>query len=307
MVLIMGLISNGLLKPLAVVKETTERVGRGNFSTIFYGGVQLDEISGLIEAFNSMAQELEDNQEDLIQARKIAAIGTFTAGIAHELNNPINNIVLTAESMKEEYGEVMDEDSTEMLQDILSQAERAADIVKNLLDFSRTEKPTFTRITPAHILTSSLKLVKNQLRMAGIQLETHVTPDLPFIRGNKRNLQQVFTNLLFNAIQATPSGGTIAIAVDRAEEPGFVRFAIEDTGPGIPDEIQHKIFEPFFSTKEVGKGTGLGLAVTYSIVQHHGGKIEVLSETGHGARFTVLLPIIAPESENADFIGWTAS
>ena len=143
MVLIFWIISHGLLKPLDLVMETTRLVGRGDFSPIHYDGIRLEEISGLIEAFNRMAQELETNQEDLIQARKIAAIGTFTAGIAHELNNPINNIVLTAESFCEVYGERMDANCSEMLQDILSQAERAADIVKNVLDFSRTENPVF--------------------------------------------------------------------------------------------------------------------------------------------------------------------
>ncbi|MDP3480396.1 MAG: HAMP domain-containing sensor histidine kinase [Desulfoprunum sp.] len=306
MALVLWLISQGLLKPLDVVMETTRLVGRGDFRPINYDGVRLEEISGLIEAFNRMAEELETNQEDLIQARKIAAIGTFTAGIAHELNNPINNIALTAESFKEEYGQRMDGSCTEMIDDILSQAERAADIVKNLLDFSRTENPVLTKIAPEQILTSTIALVKNQFKMVGLHLETSVSRSLPLIRGNMGNLQQVFTNLLLNAIQATPQGGRIGMHVARAQIPGYISFTIEDTGPGIPEEIQHKIFEPFFSTKEVGKGTGLGLAVSYAIIKRHGGRIEVFSETGQGARFTVLLPHV-PEEKNRDFIGWTAS
>ena len=306
MALVFRIISNGLLKPLDVVMETTRLVGRGDFRPIHYEGVRLEEISGLIEAFNHMAQELETNQEDLVQARKIAALGTFTAGIAHELNNPINNIALTAESLKEELSEKMDADCTEMLGDILSQAERAADIVKNLLDFSRTENPAYNNLAPAQILTSTVGLVKNQFKIVGLRLETSVARDLPLIRGNLGNLQQVFTNLLLNAIQATPQGGKIGMHVDRAATPGFISFTVEDSGPGIPPEIQHKIFEPFFSTKEVGKGTGLGLAVSYSIVKRHGGRIEVFSEAGKGARFTVLLPHV-PEVIANDFIGWTAS
>jgi len=307
MVLVMSLIFHGLLKPLNVVLETTRSVARGDFSPISYKGGQLTEIAGLIDAFNRMAHELETNHEDLIQARKIAAIGTFTAGIAHELNNPINNIVLTAESFAEEYGENMTESCLEMLRDILNQAERAADIVKNLLDFSRTETPAFTSIAPAQIMNSSLNLVKNQFRVAGIQLTTSIDKDLPLIRGNFSNLQQVFTNLLLNAIQATPPKGTVRVLVDLANTiHGYVRFVIEDTGQGIPPEIQHNIFEPFFSTKEVGKGTGLGLAVTYSIIKRHEGRIEVTSEPGRGARFTVLLPCVA-QNQNTDFLGWTAS
>jgi two-component system, NtrC family, sensor kinase len=306
MALVLWIISHGLLKPLDVVMETTRLVGRGDFRPIHYDGVRLEEISGLIEAFNRMAQELEANQEDLVQARKIAAIGTFTAGIAHELNNPINNIALTAESLKEEYAHQMDADSMEMLGDILNQAERAADIVKNLLDFSRTENPVYSKLAPAQVLASTIGLVKNQFRMVGLHLETSVARDLPLIQGNLGNLQQVFTNLLLNAIQATPQGGRIGMHVDRATTPGFISFTVEDTGPGIPQEIQHKIFEPFFSTKEVGKGTGLGLAVSYAIVKRHRGRIEVFSEVGRGARFTVLLPHV-PESNTGDFIGWTAS
>ena len=305
--LVLWLISQGLLKPLDVVMETTRLVGRGDFRPICYDGVRLEEISGLIEAFNRMAQELETNQEDLIQARKIAAIGTFTAGIAHELNNPINNIALTAESFREEYGADMDDNSMEMLSDILSQAERAAEIVKNLLDFSRTENPVFNMISPEQILTSTVALVKNQFKMVDINFETSVSRDLPLIRGNLGNLQQVFTNLLLNAIQATPQGGRIGMHVARAMIPGHLSFIVEDTGPGIPPEFQHKVFEPFFSTKEVGKGTGLGLAVCYSIVKRHGGKIEIFSDPARGgARFTVLLPHV-PETIIGDFIGWTGS
>ncbi len=300
MVLVYRLISNGLLKPLDVVMETTQSVGRGDFSPIHYDGMRLQEITGLIEAFNRMALELETNQEDLIQTRKIAAIGTFTAGIAHELNNPINNIALTAEGLSEEYGEDIDENCSEMLRDILSQAERAADIVKNLLDFSRTETPTFSELSPATVLMSTANLIKNQFKIVGLGLETTIADNLPEIRGNLRNLQQVFTNLLLNAIQASPSGGKVAMRVGPADNPGFIKFAIEDSGPGIPKEIQDKIFEPFFSTKEVGKGTGLGLAVSFAIVKRHGGRIEVFSEPGQGTTINVLLPEVVKEFE-----GWS--
>ncbi len=306
MALVLWIISHALLKPLDVVMETTRLVGRGDFSPIHYDGVRLEEISGLIEAFNRMAHELEVNQENLIQARKIAAIGTFTAGIAHELNNPINNIALTADCLREGYADEMDEDCTEMINDILSQAERAADIVKNLLDFSRTENPVFSALAPAQILTSTIGLIKNQFKMVGLHLETSVARDLPILQGNLGNLQQVFTNLLLNAIQATPQGGRIGMHVGRAATPGFLSFTVEDNGPGIPQEIQHKIFEPFFTTKEVGKGTGLGLAVCYAIIKRHGGRIELFSEAGRGTRFTVLLPHVS-ESNGKDFMGWTAS
>ena len=142
--------------------------------------------------------------------------------------------------------------------------------------------------------------------MVGLRLETLVGRDLPAVRGNLGNLQQVFTNLLQNAIQATPQGGRIGMYVVRSQVPGYISFSVEDTGAGIPADIQHKIFEPFFSTKEVGKGTGLGLSVSYSIIKRHGGRIEVVSEVGSGSKFTVLLPHV-PETPASDFIGWTGS
>lgn len=299
MLLVVLLISQGLLKPLNVIVATTRSVGRGDFSPIHYQGVPLEEISGLITAFNQMARELEIHQEDLIQARKIAAIGTFTAGIAHELNNPINNIALTAESLQEDLPEDTDPNNMEMLGDILSQAERAADIVKNLLDFSRTERPDFSPLAPSQILASSMNLVKNQFKIEGLHFETSVDPGLPSINGNLGNLQQVFTNLITNAIQASPPGSTIRMRVARDEKPGFICFCVQDSGKGIPKDIQHKIFEPFFTTKAVGKGTGLGLAVCFSIIKRHGGKIEVESEEGQGATFRVILPEIPKKTAAA--------
>jgi signal transduction histidine kinase len=291
MLLLIKLISSGLLRPLDVIRDMTGVVARGDFKPILYDGVRLEEVTGLIEAFNRMARELEANQEDLLQARKIAAIGTFTAGIAHELNNPINNIALTAESFGEEYGDRIDEDGKEMLRDILSQSERAADIVKNLLDFSRTESPTFECLQPARILLSTISLIKNQVHVAGLHLDLDTDEDLPCVRGNLRNLQQVFTNLLLNAIQATPAGGHILVSAGLDDDGRRVCMSVRDSGPGVPPAIRQQIFEPFFSTKEVGKGTGLGLAVSYSIVKRHGGRIEVRGEEGQGAEFVVCLPV----------------
>lgn len=289
MLLIIKLISLGLLKPLGVVQSTIQRVGRGDYSPIPYEGLHTDEISGLIGAFNRMAQELEANQEDLLQARKMAALGTFTAGIAHELNNPINNISLTAETFVEGYSESMDEDAREMMFDMLAQAERAGDIVRNLLDFSRTERPAISSLNAAEVVQSTANLIRNQIMVSGIKLELEVPPDLPGVNGNLRNLQQVFMNLLLNAIHATPAGGTISIT-GRDESPDSVRIDVRDTGVGIAQDVLEHIFEPFFTTKEVGRGTGLGLAVTYSLVKRHGGRIEVKSELGRGSVFSIHLP-----------------
>jgi two-component system, NtrC family, sensor kinase len=298
--LVIKLVSQGLLRPLKVLQATTRRVAKGDYAPTVYEGFHTDEMSGLIEAFNHMARELEANQEHLLQARKIAALGTFTAGIAHELNNPINNIQLTAETFFEEYMDRMDADARELIRDILMQAERAGDIVRNLLDFSRTERQTFSSLHPMDVVRSTVALVKNQIMLAGIKLVLDVPEGPPLVHGSLRKLQQVFMNLLLNAIQAMPNGGIITIAVEPAETGDFMRFDVQDTGVGIDALALQHIFEPFFTTKSVGRGTGLGLAASYSIVKRHGGRIEVRSEAGKGSVFSVYLPVARDgEAENA--------
>lgn len=296
--LVIKLISLALLRPLKVLQTTIQDVARGDYSPTSYEGVHTDEIHGLIGAFNRMARELEANQEHLLQARKIAALGTFTAGIAHELNNPLNNISLTAETYLEEYADRMDPEARELIDDILAQSERACDIVKNLLDFSRTERPAFSNIEAGEIVRSTIALVKNQIAIAGTRLDVKIADDLPPVSGDIRSLQQVFMNLVLNAVQAMPDGGALKIIVTR-EEPDFIRFDVRDSGMGIkPETIQH-IFEPFFTTKGVGHGTGLGLAVSYSIVKRHGGRIEVKSEPNRGTDFSVFLPASGGENQSA--------
>jgi signal transduction histidine kinase len=289
MMVIIKLISFGLLRPLSVLQSTIQRVARGDYSPIPYEGLRTEEISGLIGAVNRMARELEANQEDLLQARKIAALGTFTAGIAHELNNPINNISLTAETLLEEYPGCFGAEGRDMIIEILSQADRAGDIVKNLLDFSRTERPAFSALSVQEMIQSTVSLIKNQVMLAGIRLNLEIPRELPRIRGNLRNLQQVFMNLLLNSIQAMSGEGEITIR-GMETPPDFIRIDVLDTGKGIDPETVQQIFEPFFTTKEVGRGTGLGLAVVYSIINRHGGRIEVRSELGKGSAFSVFLP-----------------
>jgi signal transduction histidine kinase len=297
MLLVMKLVSLGLLRPLKLLQSTIQGVAGGNYSPASYEGPQTDEIHGLIGAFDRMARDLEANQEHLLQARKMGAIGTFTAGVAHEINNPLNNISLTAETYLEEYGDTMGPDAKELIDDILIQSSRACEIVKNLLDFSRVEHPVRTKLDASEIIRSTAALARNQIKLSGINLDMDIPDALPSVYGSLRSLQQVFMNLLLNAIQAMPDGGSITISA-APDPPDFVRFEVRDTGVGMkPEDIEH-IFEPFFTTKSVGQGTGLGLAVTYSIVKRHGGRIEVKSEIGRGTVFTIFLPVVEAESED---------
>ncbi|GAB6125805.1 sensor histidine kinase [Humidesulfovibrio idahonensis] len=302
MAILIKVIANSLLKPLGMIGQITARVAKGDFSPVDSGGHHhIEEVAGLLDALNRMALELTANQENLLQARKIAALGTLTAGIAHEINNPINNIMISAESLLETHGEAMDDDGREVVTDILSQAERAGEIVRNLLDFSRTEKAGFSALAPDVVVQSTLALLKNQLLVSGLGMRVEVPHDLELISGTLRHLQQVFLNLLQNAIAATPPGGTIEVTGQDAGE--FVRLTVRDTGSGIDKETLPHIFEPFYTTKEVGKGTGLGLAVTYSIIKRHSGRIEVESEPGKGTAFHVFLPKAPAGPEALEEIG----
>lgn len=287
MAFLIKVIASSLLRPLATIGQITARVAKGDFSPVD-GGHHIEEVAGLLDALNRMAMELTTNQEDLLQARKIAALGTLTAGIAHEINNPINNIMLSAESLLETHAEALGEDGREVAGDILAQAERAGEIVRNLLDFSRTDRASFSPLAPEVVVKSTLALLRNQIMISGLAMNIDVPGSLPKVAGNLRHLQQVFLNLLQNAVHATPQGGSIDISGKDASD--FVCFIVRDTGQGIDAENLPHIFEPFYTTKEVGQGTGLGLAVTYSIVKRHGGRIEVESEPGQGTAFYVYLP-----------------
>ncbi len=291
LLLVVGhLVSRNILRPLALIQHTTEEVAQGNFKPIPFSAGSKDEVAALVEAFNRMAQEIETRQEELVQSRKIAAIGTFTSGIAHELNNPINNIRLTAETLLADLQDLNRGEISELGLDVLSQADRASDIVKNLLDFSRQDRPQSSALSIREVLDSTYKLVKNQIMVDGITLDSQVPADLSPIKGSLRNLQQVFLNLLLNAVQAMPRGGAIQVFAE--EEPqGFIRVDVSDTGAGIRQEDLEHIFDPFYTTKEVGQGTGLGLSVTYGLVKKHGGYIEVKSQAGQGTTFSVFLPV----------------
>jgi len=288
MAFLIQFITRSLLRPLSMIGKLTARVATGDFSPVDVREHHIEEVASLLDALNRMALELTANQENLLQARKIAAIGTLTAGIAHEINNPLNNIVLSADTLLETHAELLDAEGRETLDDILTQAERARDIVRDLLDFSRSEKATFSPLSPDVIVKSSLALLKNQIMLAGLSLHLDIAPNLSQVDGNLRRMQQVFLNLLQNSIHATPIGGSIEISVSDAG--AFIRFTVRDSGKGIDQEQISHIFEPFFTTKKVGKGTGLGLAVTYSIVKRHNGRIEVESTPGVGTAFHIFLP-----------------
>jgi C4-dicarboxylate-specific signal transduction histidine kinase len=242
-------------------------------------------------------QELRDKQEQLVQAGKLATLGELTTGVAHELNNPLNNIGLYV-------GNVIDrirlgEDNTEPLvgdlEKAMEQVRKATEIISHLRTFGRAARVSIELVDVDDVIERSLLLVHEQLRLRGIEVELELCPDELLVLANPIQLEQVFINLLTNARDALADSKrkTIRIASNREEE--RIGIAFSDTGPGIPRELQQRIFDPFFTTKEVGTGTGLGLSITYSILKEYGGDISVASRPGEGATFVIELPFADEE------------
>jgi two-component system NtrC family sensor kinase len=282
-------VNRGILKPLSMIEEATEKVAKESFTPIIYDKEKRDEITRLIASFNKMVEELGSRQEQLVQSRKLASIGTFTSGIAHELNNPLNNISITAETLMLNYHDMPEKEMDEMIGDILSQADRASQVVKNLLEFSRTERPYLIDLNIMEVIERTVKLIGNQLIVSHIRLEKDIAADLPSIQGRRQDLQQAFVNILLNAIHAMPGGGVIKIRAGRGPK-GYIKIDLSDTGTGIKPEALEHIFDPFYTTKESGQGTGLGLSLVYNIIRTHGGYIEVKSELNKGTTFSIYLP-----------------
>jgi PAS domain S-box-containing protein len=227
-------------------------------------------------------------EEQLQQREKLSSIGLLAAGVAHEVNTPLTGVSSYTQMLLGMLNE--NDPKRALLQKVRTQAERASDIVNNLLNFSRTgSAEQFAGVNVARVLDDTLQLLEPQLRRSQIEILKSYDSDAPEIYGNAGKLQQVFTNLLLNARDAIPDGGKIRVATTTADD-GSLVAEISDTGIGIAPENVAKIYDPFYTTKGVGQGTGLGLAVTYGIVQEHTGRISVESTPGHGTTFRITFP-----------------
>ena len=227
-------------------------------------------------------------EEQLQQREKLSSIGLLAAGVAHEVNTPLTGVSSYTQMLLGMLNET--DPKHALLQKVRTQAERATNIVNNLLNFSRTGSATeFGEIDVARVLDDTLQLLEPQLRRSQIEIVRRYDDDAPEAYGNAGKLQQVFTNLILNARDAIPDGGRIIVATGTAED-GSLIAEISDTGIGIAPENVAKIYDPFYTTKGVGQGTGLGLAVSYGIIQEHAGRISVESEPGHGTTFRITLP-----------------
>jgi two-component system NtrC family sensor kinase len=284
-------IGEKVIRPLARITRESEAVAQGMFQRITPYGDSKNEIHHLVSTINRMMGELEKRQEQLIQSRKIASIGTLTAGIAHEINNPVNNISLILESLVEDGDDMDDDERRRLYQEAVDQADRTSEIVKNLLEFSRASHPRVEDVDLAEVVEKTGRLLRNEMELRRIRLTKEVKSGLPHVRMDKGGLRQVLLNLFMNAIQAMESGGELKVRVGPADTPGEIRIDVIDNGPGIPPESMDQIFDPFFSTKKEGIGTGLGLSVSYNIIKKNGGRMEVESQPGQGAHFSIFLPL----------------
>ena len=239
-------------------------------------------------------EELRRTQAQLVRSARMAAVGELAAGVAHELNNPLTPVLGLAEFvLKKDY---LDDAARRDLSIIVAEARRAREIVLNLLDFARKTEPNRQQADVNQTVRETMALVRSQLEINDIAVEERYGPDLPLLLLDTTRLKQVWLNLFVNALQAMPHGGRLAVTTEwlpvPAGRPGDREVAIRigDTGTGIPPTVLPRIFEPFYTTKPTGQGTGLGLSVSLGIVQDHGGTIDVDTQQGKGTTFTVWLP-----------------
>jgi C4-dicarboxylate-specific signal transduction histidine kinase len=239
-------------------------------------------------------QELRDKQEQLVQAAKLATLGELTTGVAHELNNPLNNIGLFI-------GNVIDmlqlgvENNSRMLDDLskaMAQVHKASQIITHLRTFGRAAPASREPISANAIVLQALSLMQEQLRLRAIEVKLQLDDREPQVMGNAIQLEQVFLNLLTNARDALGSADPKLIEITSHVEREAVTIVFTDSGPGIPPGHERRVFDPFFTTKEVGEGTGLGLSIAYGIIRDHDGMIQVHNSPGKGATFVIELPLI---------------
>jgi two-component system NtrC family sensor kinase len=256
----------------------------------------------LFEQLQQAYEELKRKSEALIQNEKLSAIGQLAAGVAHELNNPLTAVLGFAQVIYEKlkhhtpngWSEAEHARLMQALENMMQGVYRARDIISTLLRFARTSDPSHRCLVDINqVLRDTFVFTEHALLRHGLVLNRQLAPELPPVWGNPARLQQVFTNLLINAQQATPSGGVITVSTAPSEDPKGVWVHVADSGKGIPEEELERIFEPFYTRKE--EGTGLGLSITRQIVLEHNGTIQVKSEVGQGSCFSVFLP--AAEAE----------
>ena len=286
-----------VVRPVAALVEGTRRVSEGDLGgTIHVSGRH--ELALLAKAFNDMIHNLADTQRQLAQADKLASVGRLAAGVAHEINNPLTGVLSYASLLRKR----MEHDlpACEDLDVIVRETVRCRGIIRGLLDFARPAVPARKPMDLNEVVRRAVSVVMTQLSLNQVNLSLDLAPDLPMVSADANQIQQVVVNLLLNAADAIGADGGNIRATTRWGPSGSIEFLMEDSGRGISAEDLPRIFEPFFTTKG-NQGTGLGLAVSWGIIEAHGGALEVQSEPGKGTCFTLRLP------SDADSAGDTPS
>jgi two-component system NtrC family sensor kinase len=291
-----------VVRPVAALVEGTRRVADGDLATtILVKGHH--ELGDLARAFNAMTHRIAETQRQLTQADKLASVGRLAAGVAHEINNPLTGVLTYASLLAKRHEG--DAQTAADLEVIVRETKRCRGIIRELLDFARPTAPLRKPTDINKVVGRSVAVVMNQLTEYHVELVMDLAPDLPEASADGNQIQQVLVNLLLNASDAIgPEGGQIRVATGTAQvvpvgeaainwangARTMLEVRVEDTGSGIPPDALTHIFEPFFTSKGA-RGTGLGLAVSWGIIESHEGTIEVQSELGRGTRFTLRLPL----------------
>jgi signal transduction histidine kinase len=288
--LLASLLAQWLAQRINRLTLGAQAIGRGDYSTKIPMGFN-DELGDLSKTLNQMGNDIQHIQGTLIQSEKMAGIGQFAAGVAHDVNNPIGVILGFAQGL---IHRVSEQDPLMMpYKSIEREALRCKTLVQNLLAFSRGQGNTAV-MKPEdlnQVIENALVLVATLARPKKVKLVSLPRQELPLVSIDSNQIQQIVINLCTNAIDAMPNGGTLTVGA--ANKGDHAEISVQDTGSGIPPEIRDRMFEAFFTTKEAGKGTGLGLSIITNIIKTHQGKIDVQSEVGKGTTFLVQLPLPA--------------
>ena len=291
---ISNILANSITKPIRNLVSASLKLAKGDLSHRVEGMPE-DAIGELGKAFNSMADAIEERDEQLkeyvkkkiMKSERLAMIGQLAAGVAHEINNPLGSILIYSHLLLEDLEEK--DIHRENLEKIVNQATRCKEIVKGLLDFSRQTEPKMNQRNINKIVNEVLSLVERQVMFQNIKVTKKLSESLPMVVLDEAQIQQVFMNIVLNAVEAMEGQGELIIETTYNGE--FIEMKFIDTGCGIPKQNIEKLFEPFFSSKKKGYGIGLGLAISYGIIKKHNGEIIVKSEVGKGSTFTIRLPI----------------
>jgi len=296
-------LAHRILQPIRNLVFASERFAQGDLTHRVHLKSK-DLIGKLGDTFNYMAESLRERDEKLKEraqqtiqeSGRLATIGQLAAGVAHELNNPLGGVLMYSHLLLENLNENNDDgNNKENLEKIVTQATRCKKIVKGLLDFARQTEPKVELSDINELLEETLILIENQASFQNIRISKKLSSSLPKVMVDQSQLQQVFINIALNAAESmeevSEAKGKLEIKTNVSEDNQHVEISFSDTGCGIPEENIKRIFEPFYTTKEVGRGTGLGLAISYGIVQRNNGTISVKSKVSEGTTFTIRLPI----------------